>query len=111
MATGKSLVINPTNEKERSINQRPLSCRQNSYCKGRSPEISLQELFGCIEGTLNVKTHKMVKFRDIEGTFNNLNLSAISMLLSNLGANENIAGLMVHWYTSGKSYITDRTNN
>lgn len=32
----------------------------------------------------------MVIFRDIEGTFNNLNLRAIVMSLSYLGANENI---------------------
>lgn len=57
-----------------SIDQILLSCR------------TLQELVGFIEGALNVKEHAMVIFLDIEGNFNNINPSAISV-------NEHIMGL------------------
>lgn len=45
--------------------------RQHAYCKNKSTEISLYDLIGLIEDSLNAKNNTMVSFFDLEGVFNN----------------------------------------
>ena len=83
-----------------SINPSLLSNSQHAYCKGRSTETALHCIVSKIEKSLNFKEYSLVAFLDIEGAFNNVNPSAITTALTDLGVIDPIVDLIKNLLTS-----------
>lgn len=63
---------------------------QHAYLKGRSVETALHEVVGEIEGALHSSEYMLASFLDVEGAFNNVNISSIIEALDNTGTDPQI---------------------
>ncbi|KMQ87436.1 reverse transcriptase [Lasius niger] len=68
-----------------------ISKNQHAYMKGKSTDTALHEVVRTIESSNQHSQHTLAAFLDIEGAFNNVEISAIVQALEKIGVNKSIS--------------------